>query len=132
MGLIFFFNIGDSGYPLEPWLLTPVNNPTTNGERKYNTAHCKTRNIVERSFGLLKSRFRCLSQSGGTLLYKPEKVCRIVVACAVLHNFCITRGIMHEPEDLNVEVDEGLVAAPTHNIPQGVAVRRHLIETIFN
>ena len=39
---------------------------------------------------------------------------------------------MHEPEDLNVEVDEGLVAAPTHNIPQGVAVRRHLIETIFN
>ena len=76
--------------------------------------------------------FRCLSQSGGTLLYKPEKVCRIVVACAVLHNFCITRGIMHEPEDLNVEVDEGLVAAPTHNIPQGVAVRRHLIETIFN
>ena len=39
---------------------------------------------------------------------------------------------MHEPEDLNVEVDEGLVAGTAHDIQQGVAVRRHLIETVFN
>ena len=98
-----FFLSGDSGYPLEPWLMTPLNNATTPAETRYNRAHCKTRNIVEGSFGLLKSRFRCLSQSGGTLLYTPEKVCKIVVAVAVLHNFCIRRGIANTEDDVQNE-----------------------------
>jgi len=67
--------------------------PTTRAELAYNAAHMKTRNIIERCFGVLKSRFRCLDKSGGTLLYSAEKTCKIVVAAAVLHNFCITNNI---------------------------------------
>lgn len=84
---------GDGGYPLEPWLLTPLTTPATRAEVAYNSAHTRTRNVIERCFGILKSRFRCLDKSGGTLLYSAQKTCKIVVAAAVLHNFCISNNI---------------------------------------
>ncbi|KAK0147934.1 putative nuclease HARBI1 [Merluccius polli] len=53
--------------------------------------------IVERAIGQLKSRWRCLDRSGGMLLYHPEKVCRIVQACGVLHNIAHRHGVLlHE------------------------------------
>ncbi|XP_050022702.1 putative nuclease HARBI1 [Dermacentor andersoni] len=49
--------LGDSGYPLEPWLLTPV--PGHPGidtpEGRYNQAHASMRNVVERGIGVLKA-----------------------------------------------------------------------------
>jgi len=84
---------GDSGYPLEPWLMTPLGTATTRAEMAYNSAHSKTRTVVERCFGLMKSRFRCIDKTGGTLLYSAEKTCRLVTAVAVLHNFSIKHNI---------------------------------------
>jgi len=63
----------DSGYLLRPWLLTPVINPTTRKQQRYNSAHTRTQSVVERGFGVLKSRFRCLDTSAGTLVYTPIK-----------------------------------------------------------
>ncbi|XP_070387647.1 putative nuclease HARBI1 [Dermacentor albipictus] len=56
--------LGDSGYPLEPWILTPVpGHPATDTpEGRYNRAHASMRNVVETCIGLLKSRFRCLQR----------------------------------------------------------------------
>nr|XP_034339477.1 putative nuclease HARBI1 [Crassostrea gigas] len=50
--------LGDSGYPLRPWLMTPFLTPQAGQQDKYNASHIKTRNCVERAFGVLKSRFR--------------------------------------------------------------------------
>jgi len=50
--------IGDSGYPLRPWLLTPINNPITETEKYYNTKHMSTWSLIERCNGFLKMRFR--------------------------------------------------------------------------
>ena len=50
--------IGDSGFPLRPYLLTPVMHPNYEAERIYNNKHSKTRVVVEKAFGHLKSRFR--------------------------------------------------------------------------
>ena len=61
--------LGDSAYPLRLWLFTPVVKPTTEAAEQYNRGHIKTRNTVERSLGVLKSRFRCLNTSGETLFY---------------------------------------------------------------
>ncbi|KAH7960417.1 hypothetical protein HPB49_019279 [Dermacentor silvarum] len=78
--------IGDSDYPLDPWLLTPVpgHPPMQKAEGKYKTAHATLRSVVERCIGLLMSRFHCL-QRYRTLLYEPERAANIVAACAVLH-----------------------------------------------
>ncbi|KAJ1217747.1 hypothetical protein NDU88_005337 [Pleurodeles waltl] len=79
-------DVGDSGYPNLSWLLTPVMNPRTREEECYNEAQGRTRIIIERTFGLLKARFRCLHLTGGSLYYSPKKVCQIIVACCMLHN----------------------------------------------
>lgn len=50
--------LGDSGYPIKEWLLTPFLSPANQHEVKYNEAHGKTRVVIEKSFGVLKSRFR--------------------------------------------------------------------------
>ncbi|XP_048251379.1 putative nuclease HARBI1 [Haliotis rufescens] len=81
--------LGDSGYACRPYLLTPVNNPANEKEEKYNRCHIGTRNSVERSFGLCKSRFRCLHKSTGCLLFSPQKSIKIITACFQLHNLPI-------------------------------------------
>ncbi|KAJ1198285.1 hypothetical protein NDU88_002127 [Pleurodeles waltl] len=91
--------IRDSGYPNLPWLLTPVRNPRTRAEERYNEAHGRTRRVIERAFGLLKARFRCLHMTGGSLMYSPKKVCHIIVACCMLHNLALRRQVPFLQED---------------------------------
>ncbi|CAG5001883.1 unnamed protein product [Parnassius apollo] len=52
--------LGESGYPLRPWLLTPiVNAEPGSAYEHYTNMHCLTRNTVERCIGVLKARWRC-------------------------------------------------------------------------
>lgn len=55
--------LGDSGYPCRPYILTPFLRPRNVGEIRYNKAHCRARNIIERLFGVWKRRFPCLRSS---------------------------------------------------------------------
>ncbi|KAL1256529.1 hypothetical protein QQF64_012074 [Cirrhinus molitorella] len=41
--------LGDRGYPLKPWLLTPIAHPQTAEEVHYNTVHARARSVVERT-----------------------------------------------------------------------------------
>ncbi|XP_041369781.1 putative nuclease HARBI1 [Gigantopelta aegis] len=97
--------LGDSGYPCLPFLLTPVLNPQTGGQRNYNQSQRKTRNASERAIGVWKMRFLCLHAFGGFLMYSPEKCVNIIAATAILHNICRQKGIplmdyqIHENED---------------------------------
>ncbi|XP_069057943.1 putative nuclease HARBI1 [Pleurodeles waltl] len=85
--------VDDSGYPNLPWLLTPAKYPATPGELHFNEAHGRTRRVIERTFGLLKARFKCLDLSGGALLYSPHKVCQITVARCMHHNQALRHQI---------------------------------------
>ncbi|XP_053344401.1 putative nuclease HARBI1 [Clarias gariepinus] len=67
--------LGDSGYPLRPYLITPVQHPATNAEEMFNQAHVRTRSTVERTIGLWKQRYRCISKSCGGLKLNPSKSC---------------------------------------------------------
>ncbi|KAJ8339582.1 hypothetical protein SKAU_G00363680 [Synaphobranchus kaupii] len=95
--------VGDSGYQLQPWIVTPVRNPVTEGEAANNRAHIRTRGIIERIFGILKSRLRCLDRSGGALLYSPCKVCKVVVVCCILHNIAIRAGVRLGEQEAEAE-----------------------------
>ena len=61
--------LGDRGYGNQPYLLTPFrpDDVSTIPQRRYQKAHTKTMNTIERAFGLCKSRFRCINVSGGAI-----------------------------------------------------------------
>ena len=55
---LIFWITADSGYPLEPWLLTPYRVSTEDSrEAVFNLKLSKARNIIERTFCVLKGRF---------------------------------------------------------------------------
>ncbi|XP_069086660.1 putative nuclease HARBI1 [Pleurodeles waltl] len=97
---------GDSTYALRPWILTTYLTSANQNERRYNIGHRRTRTVSERTFGLLKSRFRCLHKSGGALQYAPETACKIVATCAILHNIATRRGLHLTFDDTDSEDEE--------------------------
>ncbi|XP_030849805.1 putative nuclease HARBI1 [Strongylocentrotus purpuratus] len=70
--------VGDSGYPLQPWLITPLRDPQGNAERNYNRAHCRTRVTIEQLNGQLKNKFRCLMGQG--IQMSAPRACDIIIA----------------------------------------------------
>lgn len=101
------FLLGDSGYPLQPWLLTPILNAEENTpEWHYTRAHMHTRNVIERVIGVLKQRFRCTHRHR-TLHYSPVIASKIIYSCAFLHNLCINHNIEAENDEIPVDEEEG-------------------------
>ncbi|XP_054745699.1 putative nuclease HARBI1 [Anastrepha obliqua] len=86
--------LDNADYPLEPYLMTPYRSVSEeSAEAMFNTKHAKTRNIIERTIGLLKTRFRCLL-GDRQLHYKPEPSTQIANVCAAWHNVCIKYNIV--------------------------------------
>ena len=79
--------LGDSGYPNRRYLLTPLLSPNGHKEEKYKMIHIKTRNTIERAFGVLKRRFSCLRKAMRTDLKTTQAV---IVASAILQNIAVT------------------------------------------
>ncbi|XP_062608040.1 uncharacterized protein LOC134269867 [Saccostrea cucullata] len=82
------FIIGDSAYPLKPYLITPFrdNGRLTAAQRHFNRKLSTSRQTVERGIGLLKCRFRRLTSLP---CFDVERTCKAITACCVLHNICI-------------------------------------------
>ncbi|WAR10387.1 HARB1-like protein, partial [Mya arenaria] len=121
--------LGDSGYPLRHYLMTPVLRPQGIQQTAYNVAHARGRVVVERAFGLLKSRFRCLHKTGGCLMFSPDKCAQIVTACIHLHNLCLDRhvpmpGTVLRQDGQDMDQQPLAVPAPNHS---GVLHRNILI-----
>jgi hypothetical protein len=49
--------VGDSGYPIKPYLITPLLNVRNRAENLFNESQIRTINLVERSYGVWKRRF---------------------------------------------------------------------------
>ncbi|GBP96489.1 Zinc finger protein 169 [Eumeta japonica] len=77
--------IGDSVYTFATSTSYPLLTPVSQNEINYNRAHTKTRNTIERCFGVWKRRFPVLSLKLGFVLATTQAV---VIATSVLHNIC--------------------------------------------
>ncbi|KAH8283832.1 hypothetical protein KR054_002977, partial [Drosophila jambulina] len=85
------FVLADSGYTQESFVLTPYKSAETGThQHKFNLKHAEAMDIVKRTIGELKSRFRCLQRC---LIYEPKFCCNIVNVCCALHNLCRRRNL---------------------------------------
>lgn len=91
--------LGDGGYECRPYILVPLISPNTNAELLYNESQIRTRNTIERLFGVWKRRFPILSLGIRTT---PDRAQAIIVATAVLHNLASVLGESIPPIDPNI------------------------------
>ncbi|KAK3923619.1 Putative nuclease [Frankliniella fusca] len=130
--------LGDSGYVQEPWLMvsfargeTPL--PDT-PEAAYNKVHCSDRNAIERLIGVYKAKWRQVcTHKDNMLRYNPIKAGKIITACAILHNICITRRApqyLEHPRPLVNDFRRDDAPAPNglQLVPEGAAARRRLVQ----
>ena len=91
--------LSDSGYTCWAYLLTQILKPKNAGEVRYNSAHMRTRCVIDRCFGLLKRRFPCLHLGLHTAL---ANTLVIIVATAVLHNF----ALIHREHEFDEDIED--------------------------
>ena len=122
--------LGDSGYGLTHYLMTPYDNPVTPEQRRFNRAHKSTRCSVERSIGQLKKRFYCLHHG---LRVSPERASMIIGACSILHNIAIIRNEepFEDELDENFECDGPVEPLQGTVLERGQMMRNHITETFF-
>ncbi|KAK0136891.1 putative nuclease HARBI1 [Merluccius polli] len=117
--------LGDSGYPLLPWLMTPFATVTNDSQQRYNSVHATTRGTIERLNGVIKRRFACLNYLCA---------CHIICACIVLHNIAQTRRVpLQDGPPPCAEVPDLLPPPPLQpDLPAGRAVRNAVVNLYFS
>ena len=101
------FLIGDSGYPLLPWLMVPHRGPgqLSVAEQLFNRRLRRGRCVVENAFGIMKSTFReLLVKTHLDVTFLPD----VIICCALLHNVLLGQSDEEVERLLNVLRTEGL------------------------
>ena len=124
------FIFGDSAYPLQSFLLTPFRNTghLTENEKFFNRTTSSARQAVERTFGLIKGRFRqlrCLETTN------VAHACQLITSACILHNLCVISGddaadFIEEDADYNNDPNN---YPPVYiNANDGIAIRNGLVQ----
>lgn len=123
----------DSAYGPHTFVCKPLRDPQTLAEKKYQRAQILTRNTVERSFGVLKNRFNCLSF--GMRFREVAKVQDIIIACCILHNMCIENEddfIQQSVNDIQKQMEIGELYIRSRALNQRLKAHQFLINNHFN
>ena len=122
--------LADSAYPSSRFVFTPLLNLQNEADERYNAAHKRARNIIERTFGIWKRRFPCLKKGLGNNL---PTVSSIIVACAVLHNISLqVHDQLPVDEGIEILVEEPVPADPAPPQPlECIAAREALTQRHF-
>ena len=93
--------VGDHAYPVLKWLMKPYPYGTREHIRKnFNYQLSKGRSCIERSFGVLKNRYRILNKK---IEFSPRKAAQIFVLCCMLHNFLQQNG---DEDNVDFDIDQ--------------------------
>ncbi|XP_050337848.1 putative nuclease HARBI1 [Bactrocera neohumeralis] len=98
--------LADKGYENNKRILTPLHSVNNAAERLYNESHIRSRNPIERSYGVWKRRFPVLSLG---IRMNCTKVQSIIVATAVLQNICCLHRDTEAPP-LDPEIDRRILS----------------------
>ena len=102
------FYFVDSRYLNRPGYLAPYKRtnyhlpeyregPEPQGKKEiFNFAYSSLRNVIERSFGVLKMKWRILLHMSS---YAPDKQSQIIIACMALYNFIRASGTVDRDFD---------------------------------
>lgn len=129
--------VGDGAYPNREYLMTPLPEPRLVEEIRYNESQIRTRNPIERTFGIWKKRFPVLALG---IRVDLANVAPIIVATGVLHNILLRGGDPQPPDDRLLELPKpweqllewGQMNPPNHVGCQDLNVfRRTLINDYF-
>uniref|UniRef100_A0A8C9ZC86 DDE Tnp4 domain-containing protein n=1 Tax=Sander lucioperca TaxID=283035 RepID=A0A8C9ZC86_SANLU len=86
-----YFLLADGGYPClqEPLaLITPYKRPVRGmAEQRFNYHHSRGRTIIERAFGMMKTRFRCIFLEA--LEVHPVFVPKVINHCNISNNILL-------------------------------------------
>lgn len=121
--------LGDCGYPLLINLLTPYkdNGHLQEYQRNYNIKLSSARVYIERSFGILKSKFRKLKYLE---IAKLEHANEVITACCIFHN--IVREENAENDKITFHFDGSNVPIiPGFSGLQAAKDKRNLIALTF-
>ncbi|XP_048739575.1 putative nuclease HARBI1 [Ostrea edulis] len=125
--------LGDSGYPLTRYLMTPYLTPRTPAEERFNASLCRTRVLIEQTFGIMKRKFQALHFG---LRTSPEQAIVYITASCILHNIAIDRQDTRISDDcitINIRDCQAQVvqgpAAPTRN--DGILKRATITNGFF-
>ncbi|KAK2995272.1 hypothetical protein RJ640_015553 [Escallonia rubra] len=89
--------VGDSGFPLLPWLVTPYQGrELPESDAEFNKRHFATRVVAQRALTRLKEVWRIIQG----VMWRPDKhrLPRMILVCCMLHNIVIDMedGVLDE------------------------------------
>ncbi|XP_032365442.1 putative nuclease HARBI1 [Etheostoma spectabile] len=124
-----FFLLGDGGYPClqhPVTIMTPYRQPVAGQvQARFNKHHAKARSIIERCFGMLKTRWRAIFLRA--LEIRPLFAPKVISACCILHNLCLLTGdILEEDEEEEDEEHQGNVPDQGDQELSGIHLRARL------
>jgi len=106
--------LADAGYAPLPWIVPALRIAGLEPhEEHWNYVHSSCRMVVERGFGILKGRWRILTNAA-FMDVDTTTVCETALACCVLHNYCMADNkrtysdvhIEREEEEVDLEPPE--------------------------
>uniref|UniRef100_A0A0A8YRV6 Uncharacterized protein n=1 Tax=Arundo donax TaxID=35708 RepID=A0A0A8YRV6_ARUDO len=128
------FYLVDLGYPNRPGYLAPYKGtkyhvpefqqgPRPSGKHEvFNYLHSSLRNVIERSFGVLKMKWRILLDLPSC---PQKKQTKIILACMALHNF-IRESAMRDEAFNMVDQDDNFKPIAEASSSQGNGANNHL------
>lgn len=108
--------------------MTPFLSPSTPAEERYNESLCRTRVLIEQTFGVLKRRFQCLHHEIAT---EPEQAVTYIVACTVLHNLGIERGDVLPNANGEIVPPADDIMNQCNGRNDGMAMRQLIVQNFF-
>ncbi|XP_026736450.1 putative nuclease HARBI1 [Trichoplusia ni] len=127
--------LGDSGYAQTTFMMTPFATVSSANQSLYNESQIRTRNTIERTFGIWKRRFPIMSRG---IQVHLSRIPGIIIATCVLHNIARLQNDPEPPTDPEYspifDIDDGLelsMSGSSVRSTLGHQARQVLVEEYF-